>query len=59
MDTFCIHDARKMRHAVHRCLPPPRVTFLSLHSWDQRKPTFRYIIVPDNMARLTACRDDN
>ena len=33
---------RQRRHAVHRCLPPPRVTFLSLHSWDQRKPTFRY-----------------
>jgi len=43
---------RRRRHAVHRCLPPPRVTFLSLHSWDQRKPTFRYIIATTTAACL-------
>jgi len=105
MDTFCIHNARKMRtnfslvyispctfkcpikitrqsshrcaelpgntlantvpaimwrrrHAVHRCLPPPRVTFLSLHSWDQRKPTFRYIIpLPTSLATTVLWRE--
>jgi len=31
-------------HDVGDAATPPRVTFLSLHSWDQRKPTSRYII---------------
>ena len=42
--------------------PPPRLTFLSLHSWDQRKPTFRYIIRGNSVGRAVflskgqACR---
>ena len=41
-----LHDATSATPTRRPPLPPPpRVTFLSLHSWDQRKPTFRYIIV--------------
>ena len=39
-----LHDVGDAAKTSTAASPPPRVTFLSLHSWDQRKPTFRYII---------------